>query len=526
MDNQTPFNQTHCRRQFLRGSCSSLLLSGSIGQVAGQSDSPDPTSDRSDSNLNKFIEQQALTSGGEDSGDKFGTSMDISDDGTTLVVGAIDDGTRNGSTTGAVYVFTRINNEWTEQQRIIAEDGESGDRFGISVSTTRDGDTVLIGANGVNGSKGAVYEFTHEDSGWVQQEKLKFQNTKRIGDTPSTPEISRRGFSDQFGTATEISNDGTIAFIGAPNYKSYNSTTLGPFSPDVEKKTGAVYLLEKEEQWVKKEDWYVVDTNTISTSLRYLTNRKTLEDITTDINTEDTVFGRSISLSDSGETALVSAEGDGRGSAYLFTKEGDEWSYENISPQKDWVESGFGTSISLTGDGEMSMVISPNEIDSDGRATGSAYIINNETGDRDRLTVEKDIDQDDSPENILPSEIGDGSGTISPDGRFATIASENGSLFLFSRDDGRWKQAQEITTKDENTGENFGYQTEFLGQTGNILTTDPFYNNKGAVFEFAEQKQSDSNNSTGSNLPGLGFGSAIIGVLGGGYLLYQKQTDE
>jgi len=238
------------------------------------------------------------------------------------------------------------------------------------------------------------------------------------------------------------------------------------------------------------------------------------------------VFGRSISLSDSGETALVSAEGDGRGSAYLFTKEGDEWSYENISPQKDWVESGFGTSISLTGDGEMSMVISPNEIDSDGRATGSAYIINNETGDRDRLTVEKDIDQDDSPENILPSEIGDGSGTISPDGRFATIASENGSLFLFSRDDGRWKQAQEITTKDENTGENFGYQTEFLGQTGNILTTDPFYNNKGAVFEFAEQKQSDSNNSTGSNLPGLGFGSAIIGVLGGGYLLYQKQTDE
>jgi len=515
MNTQTPFNQNQCRRQFLRGSCSALLLSGGIGQAAGQSNSPDRTSDGSNSDLNRFIQQQTLSSGGEDSGDKFGTSITVSDDGTTLVIGAIDDGTQNGSNTGAAYIFTRGENSWNKKQRIVAEDGESGDKFGISASISGDGTTILIGANGVNQSTGAVYEFSREGDEWVEQEKFAFEDENVINKSASDDRVSNE---DQFGTGVSISNDGTTALIGAPNFHLLSVSALRNSRI---KNTGAVYLIKKQNNWEKEKSWYVVDTNTVSTNLldrdQYLPGSA---------DTEDTIFGRSISLSNDGETALVSAEGDGKGSAYLFTKKSNEWSYENISPEGDRVRSEFGTSISLTVDGTLSLVVSPNELDSDGIATGSAYIIHNETGDRDRLSIKKDIDQDDSAENILPSDIGDGSGTISPDGRFATIASENGSLFLFSRNDGGWKQVQEITTKDENTGENFGYQTEFLGQTGNMLTTDPFYNNKGAVFEFAEQKQSDSNNSTGSNLPGLGFGNAIIGVLGGGYLLYQKQTDE
>ena len=45
---------------------------------------------------------------------------------------------------GAAYVFTRSGNWWTEQQKLIASDGEAGDMFGCNVALH--GNTALIGA--------------------------------------------------------------------------------------------------------------------------------------------------------------------------------------------------------------------------------------------------------------------------------------------------------------------------------------------------------------------------------------------
>ena len=96
-------------------------------------------------------------------GDYFGNSVSIS--GNTVVVGAPLG--VNGDQ-GAAYVFTEPALGWkdnTETAELTASDGAGADYFGTSVSIS--GNTVVVGAYGVNGSQGAAYVFTESGSGWV-----------------------------------------------------------------------------------------------------------------------------------------------------------------------------------------------------------------------------------------------------------------------------------------------------------------------------------------------------------------------
>ena len=78
-------------------------------------------------------------------GDRFGTSVSMSRGGNSLAVGAIneDGGTENS---GAVYVFTRSSTTWSQQAYIKASNAGSGDLFGISVSLSNDGNSLAVGA--------------------------------------------------------------------------------------------------------------------------------------------------------------------------------------------------------------------------------------------------------------------------------------------------------------------------------------------------------------------------------------------
>ncbi len=98
----------------------------------------------------------------------------ISLSGDTLAVGAEREAVNGVTGQGAAYVYTRANNVWTLQQRLTAADGRSDDRFGTSVSLS--GATLAVGApradvNNVNES-GAAYVFTRLNNVWTQQQKL------------------------------------------------------------------------------------------------------------------------------------------------------------------------------------------------------------------------------------------------------------------------------------------------------------------------------------------------------------------
>ncbi len=103
-------------------------------------------------------------------GDRFGVSVGVS--GSTIVIGA----SRNDQmalNAGAVYVYRRIGNQWSEHSSFFAADPAIDDYFGTSVAI--DGGRIIIGARGRDSAgdeSGAVYIFHPTVDSWAQQSKI------------------------------------------------------------------------------------------------------------------------------------------------------------------------------------------------------------------------------------------------------------------------------------------------------------------------------------------------------------------
>ncbi|VAX42299.1 hypothetical protein MNBD_PLANCTO03-96, partial [hydrothermal vent metagenome] len=102
--------------------------------------------------------------------DLFGYSVAMSSDTAIIGASADDD---NGSASGSAYVFTQIGGVWSQQTKLLPDDGAEDDLFGHSVSIS--GDAVVIGArfdddNGTD--SGSAYVFIRSGGMWIQQAKL------------------------------------------------------------------------------------------------------------------------------------------------------------------------------------------------------------------------------------------------------------------------------------------------------------------------------------------------------------------
>jgi hypothetical protein len=102
-------------------------------------------------------------------GAQFGSSISLRDN--SIAVGAI---TAPGATflSGAAYVFTAQDGVWSQQAKLVADDGQDFDNFGFSISVS--GQTVVVGATGhtppVAGvfQIGATYVFRVRDDRWSE----------------------------------------------------------------------------------------------------------------------------------------------------------------------------------------------------------------------------------------------------------------------------------------------------------------------------------------------------------------------
>ena len=117
-----------------------------------------------------WTEMQKLTASDAAAGAQFGVSVSIS--GSNVVVGALAPDVSSGS----AYVFHSLDNgaSWTEIQKLVASDGELGDRFGVSIGI--DGNLIVVGAylDSDDGFfSGSAYVFQSLDDGnWTEVEKL------------------------------------------------------------------------------------------------------------------------------------------------------------------------------------------------------------------------------------------------------------------------------------------------------------------------------------------------------------------
>ncbi|MCD4651310.1 MAG: FG-GAP repeat protein, partial [Candidatus Cloacimonetes bacterium] len=121
-------------------------------------------------NGTNWLEHQKLTPSEPADDGVFGKSVSISNDYAVIGGWGDDD---NGVASGSAYIFINNNNTWTEQVKILPDDGATDDLFGRSVDIF--GDYVVVGAYGDddNGSvSGSAYVFIRNDTIWTQQAKL------------------------------------------------------------------------------------------------------------------------------------------------------------------------------------------------------------------------------------------------------------------------------------------------------------------------------------------------------------------
>ena len=252
----------------------------------------------------------------------FGSSVALSSEGDTALIGGRDD---NGEA-GAVWVFTRSEaGVWSQQgKKLTAKTGEEtgSGAFGSSVALSKEGDTALIGAPGDSGKAGAVWVFTRSEAGvWSQQgEKL----------TAKAGEESEKG---AFGSSVALSKDGATALIGGP--------------ADGELLRGAVWVFTRSEAGV----W--------SQQGEKLTAKAGEE-------SEKGAFGSSVALSSEGNTALIGGPGDEEaiGAAWMLTRSAEGvWSQQGgklTAKSGEEIEKGaFGSSVALSSDGYTELVGGP-----------------------------------------------------------------------------------------------------------------------------------------------------------------------
>lgn len=140
---------------------------------------------------------------------------------------------------GAAYVFMRSSGSWSQQAYLKASNSGAGDRFGSSVSVSDD--TIAIGApyedsgtRGINSvpdetipESGAAYIFVRGVSGWNQQAYIKALNP---------------GGSDQFGSAVCMSGESLI--VGA-YWEDGSSKTINGASDEGAANSGAAYVFSR-----------------------------------------------------------------------------------------------------------------------------------------------------------------------------------------------------------------------------------------------------------------------------------------
>ena len=141
-----------------------------------------------------------LTASDRGSGDFFGRAVSV--EGETIVVGA----PYNDDSSGSAYVFTKpASSGWAtgkETAKLTDSEGAANDQFGFSVAL--DGDTVVVGADGDDSSRGSAYVFTKPEDGWDDPVN-----------PPTTDKLVAydRSGSDKFGHS--VAADGGVIVAGA-----------------------------------------------------------------------------------------------------------------------------------------------------------------------------------------------------------------------------------------------------------------------------------------------------------------------
>lgn len=287
------------------------------------------------------------------SGDNFGTSVALSDDGRTMAVGAHCESSVPGNPAddslpcaGAVYLFERASDaSWHQVAFLKAPQADVEDFFGGRLALSADGNTLAVAASsedsaaiGINGVQaddsangaGAVYVYSRSGGIWQT--------------TPVYIKPGNTDAGDNFGIRLALSADGDTLAVGAYGEDGNGSDPADNSAPGA----GAAYVfIRSAGNWSQQA--YLKAANPDSEDL----------------------FGLALALSADGNTLAVGGLGedsnattiDGNdndesaalaGAAWVFTRNGSSWSQQAyLKARNAEALDRFGSSLAMSADGNL-----------------------------------------------------------------------------------------------------------------------------------------------------------------------------
>jgi uncharacterized Fe-S cluster protein YjdI len=200
------------------------------------------------------------------------------------------------------------------------------------------------------------------------------------------------------------------------------------------------------------------------------------------------LFGFSVAVS--GSTIVVGAQtafvggNPSQGAAYVFNRQGESWvETQKLTASDGAIDDLFGNSVAISGS-----TIVVNAIRHSGNVSqGSAYVFNHQG--RSWVETQKLTVSDGAADDQFGWSIAVSSSTIVVGAPFDPDVGSTGqgSAYVFNRQGGSWVETQKLTASDGATGDHFGWSVATAGSTivvGAVSNTfsDPF--SRGAAYVF------------------------------------------
>lgn len=408
------------------------------------------------------LELEREASGTSESGSPFkneffGTSVALSGDGNTALVGAPSEGSRPGD----AWVFARNGAQWVQQQEFTepaagTPNGKqrceppaepAGCLFGQSVSLSGDGNVAIVGDPPMHNGAGAAFIYARSGTVWTMAGEL------------SAP---GEGGASAFGEAVAVAEDGDTVLVGAPD--SHHGVG------------GAWSYRRGSGAW-----------STVGEALELPEAGRGAR------------LGQSVAISADGTEAVLGApEADGNsGKAFTFAYGSASWhEVSALSGEGVAGEALYGSSVALSSDGATAIVGAPRDSGSLERA-GAAWLFSLEgaspVGPSVKLT---------GGNAEAAAEAGEefgGATSLSADGSKALVGASRyrgkaGVAWLFAREGSGWSRPIAVTAVTEtNRDARFASSVSLDASGQTLLGGGPHANEKeGAAWLFGDRPVIDS----------------------------------
>ena len=356
----------------------------------------------------------------------LGTSVVLSADGSTLLVGGPHDENANH---GAAFVFVKEGSSWVaqspkltgaeppsgggEEEQCAEESSEEAGEcaFGDSVALSADGNTALVGEPSATAMPGSAWVFTRSGTTWTRSAALMGEGGSGEG---------------RFGKSVALSADGQTALVGDPSASSQHGK--------------AWVFMHGGSGWTR----VAALADAEPTHLAHL--------------------GRSVSLSSDGQTALIGAPGDSGyvGAALVFTQNGSGWAVlgGKLTGVGESGEARFGKSVALSGDGATALIGGLNDAEGGGAVWPFARSASGFVQQSKKLTVKG------QPHFGF-------SVALSGDGTFGLVgsprAATNGLVTVLTRTGSSWTAAGEKLAGSGGDGKGWSGAAVAVSQDGTVV---------------------------------------------------------